>query len=312
MKPTSRNKLPDQLVGNLHRIFTPGTVDKMVSAMASPRLTTCRINTLLAEPGDVMRALNNAGCKHEKLPWCPDALLFRNTREKELERLDLYERGAIYLQSLSSQIPVRVLEPQPGEKVLDIAAAPGSKTTQMAALMENQGWILANELNSIRAERLNYNLAKQGVRIAQLNIDKGERVGERYPETFDRVLVDAPCSGEGRIQFHDPASYRRWSESQVRDLAALQKKLLSSAWRGLKPGGILVYSTCTLNKTENEEVIDWALAHLTLQIQPITLRIPGAVMGMANGLHPSISYAIRLIPTSLMEGFFICRLIKTS
>lgn len=310
MKNTKKNKLPDTLLQNLHLIFTPGTVTKMVSAMSSKRLTTCRINTLLSKSSDIMQNLNKNHIKYEKVSWCSDALIFKSIRENDIESLSIYQQGHIYLQSLSSQIPARVLDPQQGEHILDIAAAPGSKTTQIAAMMSNNGWVLANELNPIRAERLKYNIDKQGVQIAQVNIDKGERVGDRYPESFDRVLVDAPCSGEGRIQLSDPASYCHWSESQITEKSALQKKLLYSAYLALKPGGILVYSTCTLNKKENEGVIDWALQTMKLEILPITIPIPGAIMGMATGLHSSIKKALRLIPTSILEGFFICRLKK--
>ena len=211
-------------------------------------------------------------------------------------------------------IPPLVLAAKPGSKVLDLTAAPGSKTTQLAALMQNQGFILANEINAIRAERLKFNIEKQGVTIAEVRVGDGKRLEETYEEYFDSVLLDAPCSGEGLFLASEPKTYRFWSARKVRELAAEQKKLLRTALWALKPGGTLVYSTCTLAREENEAVLDWAFERYgpALKAEPITLQIPGAEPGLAtekSGQAQSRNY-LRIYPSTLMEGFFVAKLRK--
>jgi NOL1/NOP2/sun family putative RNA methylase len=208
-------------------------------------------------------------------------------------------------------IPALTLDPRPGESILDIAAAPGSKTTQMAALMRNEGRILANELSGVRAERLSHNVRIQGCRIVEVKVGRGEKLGEEMPESFDRVLLDVPCSGEGRFIVFEPATSRAWSPRAVAECARVQRKLFASGARALKPGGILVYSTCTLNLEENEGMIQWALENLPLEPQKMPLAVPGVFSGMARGLDPRVARAIRIFPDAQREGFFVCRMRKT-
>ena len=140
---------------------------------------------------------------------------------------------------------------------------------------------------------------------------RGEKLGEEMPCRFDRVLLDAPCSGEGRFIASHAQSYRAWSLKTVAECVRLQRKLFASAAQALKPGGKLVYSTCTLNREENEKMVDWALKNLPLAMEAIMLAIPGAVPGFTDGVDPSVSHALRIIPSREMEGFFVCRLQKT-
>jgi 16S rRNA (cytosine1407-C5)-methyltransferase len=231
-------------------------------------------------------------------------------REREVRDWELYRQGKIYLQSLSSMIPALALGPRPAERVLDVAAAPGSKTTQMAALMENRGFILANELDQVRAERLAYNLRLQGCGIAEVRIGRGERLGAEASDGFDRVLLDVPCSGEGRFIVFEPATSRPWSPRAITECVRLQKKLVASGVRAARPGGVLVYSTCTLNLEENEKLVQWALESFPLVVESIPLPIPGSFAGMARGLDPSIAKALRVFPDQEREGFFVCRLRK--
>jgi 16S rRNA (cytosine1407-C5)-methyltransferase len=208
-------------------------------------------------------------------------------------------------------VPALVLGPRPGERILDIAAAPGSKTTQMAALMENRGAILANDVDPLRAQRLAYNLRLQGCGIVDVRVGRGEKLGEELPEGFDRVLVDVPCSGEGRFVVFEPGTSRSWSTKTVAECVRLQRRLLASGTGALKRGGVLVYSTCTLNLDENERIVQWALDTLPLEVEKMPLAIPGTYAGMARGLDPRISRALRIFPDAQKEGFFVCRLRKT-
>jgi 16S rRNA (cytosine1407-C5)-methyltransferase len=259
-----------------------------------------------------MQFFRDAAVKHRRVPWYPDAFALTDLRERDVEAWQLYSRGGIYVQSLSSMIPALALDPQAGERVLDIAAAPGSKTTQMAALMGNRGHITANELDKVRAERLAYNVRLQGCTCVEVRVGRGEKLGEGEPETYDRVLLDVPCSGEGRFIVYEPATSRGWSEKRIVECARLQKKLFASGTRALKPGGLLVYSTCTLNLEENEKMVHWALENLPLTMEKVPLAIAGAYAGMARGMHPGVAKALRIFPDAEKEGFFIARLRKGS
>ena len=180
----------------------------------------------------------------------------------------------------------------------------------MASMMNNEGYILANELDSIRCERLKYNIEKQGANIVEVINKRGEKVGEECKEQFDKVLLDAPCSGEGRFLGTNVGTYRNWSTKTVKELAKLQKKLLKSAYQALKPDGVMVYSTCTLNKKENEEVLQWAIENLNVKLLEIDIDLKEKMQGFTEGLDKSISKAIRILPSKNMEGFFVAKLKK--
>ena len=154
----ARERLPEKFMDNLYEMFSPGTVDKIVAGMINDRYTTLRVNTIKYNIQDLMKYFKEENIKFERVFWYNDALILKNVKEKDVQKLDIYEKGYIYLQSLPSMIPPIVLKPNEGEKVLDLTAAPGSKTTQIAALMNNKGYILANELDKIRCERLKYNV----------------------------------------------------------------------------------------------------------------------------------------------------------
>lgn len=286
--------------------------EAILRGMGRRRCTTLRVNTLRGSAEALMRFFRGNAVKYRRVPWYPDAFVLAELRERDVEALALYAEGRIYLQNLSSMIPALALGPLPGERVLDLAAAPGSKTTQMAALMENRGSILANDADAIRAERLAYNVRMQGCSIVEVRRGRGEKLGELAPESFDRVLLDVPCSGEGRFLVFEPATSRGWSKKIVGQSVRLQRRLLASGTRALKPGGVLVYSTCTLNLEENERLVQWALESFPLEVEKVPVRIPGAYAGMTRGLLPCLAMALRVFPDSEKEGFFVCRMRKTT
>jgi 16S rRNA (cytosine1407-C5)-methyltransferase len=280
--------------------------------MGAHRRTTLRVNTLRSSAAAVLDFFRTSAVKHERVRWYPDAFVLRDAREREVESWAAYREGHVYLQSLSSMVPAIALDPQPEERILDIAAAPGSKTTQMAALMENRGFILANDADSIRAQRLSYNLKLQGCGIVDVRVGRGEKLGDEMPASFDRVLVDAPCSGEGRFVVFEPGTSRSWSAKTVVECMRVQRRLLASGAAALKPGGVLVYSTCTLNLDENERMVQWALETLPLEIERLPIAIPGTWAGMVRGLDPRIAKALRIFPDAQKEGFFVCRMRKAT
>lgn len=298
-----KNRLPQEFIVNLYEMFTPLTVDKILVGINEKRYTTLRVNTLKYNIQDLIRYFKEKNIKFERVLWYKDALIIKNVTEKDIQKLDIYEKGYIYLQSLSSMVPPIILDPKPGEKVLDVAAAPGSKTTQMACLMNNNGRILANELDKIRCEKLKHNINNQGANIIEVINGRGEKLGENYKEEFDKVLLDTPCSGEGIFNASNVQSYRGWSMKKVKELTKIQKRLFKSAYDALKPKGTLVYSTCTLNKEENENVLHWALENFNLKLIDINISI-NDVIRVLDGK------ALKILPSKNMEGFFVAKLKK--
>lgn len=305
-----RNRLPKEFMDFLYEKYTPIKVDQILLGMTEERYTTLRVNTLKYNIQDLMKYFKENNIKFERVPWYNDALVIKNIDERKLQKLEIYEKGYIYIQSLSSMVPPIVLNPKSGEKVLDLTAAPGSKTTELAALMKNEGYILANELDKIRCERLKYNVEKQGAQIIEIVNGRGEKIGNKYPEYFDKVLLDTPCSGEGRFVVGSLATYRDWSPRTVRELTKLQKKLFESAYNALKPNGIMVYSTCTINEDENELILDWALKNFNVKLVDIDIEIKDAQKAFDNDKDKSIAKAIRILPSKDTEGFFVAKLVK--
>lgn len=316
------SKLPAEFLERLARIVPPGLQHQVKRGMSEQKPTTFRINLLKSSPNIVLREMEEGGVQCEPAFLIPQAYLVKKGSFKKIQKFKCYQEGGIYLQSLSSQIPVLVLKPQPGERILDMAAAPGGKTCQIAALMGNVGKIVALEPNSIRFEKLKFNLERQGVKIAQALKISGERVGARHAvplqeNLFDRILLDAPCSSEGTFCTTDPRSFNHWSVEWVQKIAVLQKKLMMKAISCLKPGGDLVYSTCALSPEENEEVIDFALQEHPGKIRIIDIPLKFPFLKPALGsttlpswnnkkFNPEISKARRIYPSETMEGFFVC------
>lgn len=306
----AKRKLPTDFIENVYELYDPLKVDQILQGMMNPRNTTIRVNTIKYNIQDLMRYFKEKNIKFERVLWYSDALIIKNATEKELQKLEIYEKGYIYLQSLSSMVPPLVLNPKKGEKVLDLTAAPGSKTTQMACFMENEGYILANELDKIRCERLQYNVKSQGAEIVEVINGRGEKIGNSYPEYFDKVLLDTPCSGEGRFLLGKPMTYKDWSLKKVNQLAKIQKKLFESAYNATKKNGIMVYSTCTINKEENEYILDWAINTFNIKLLDINLDIKEAIKGDNTGLNNTIDKAIKILPSKNMEGFFVAKIVK--
>lgn len=303
-----KRKLPKDFIEDLYKNYTPLTVDKILAGMCGERKTTLRVNTIKTNVQEVMNTLKEHGIKFDRVPWYKNALILKSSSEKEIQKFPLYENGYIYLQSLSSMIPPIVLNPKENEKVLDLTSAPGSKTTQIADMMNNKGYILANELDTLRCERLKYNLEKQGTKIVEVKNGRGELIGKQYEKYFDKVLLDAPCSGEGRFLANDAKTYRNWSEKKVKELAKLQKKLFRSAYQALKDDGEMVYSTCTLNKEENEEVLKWAIKELNIKLIKIDINMRNIIEMLEE--DKEINKAMRIIPSKETEGFFVAKIKK--
>jgi NOL1/NOP2/sun family putative RNA methylase len=222
--------------------------------------------------------------------------------------------GEYYIQGLSSMIPPLILDPKPGETVLDLCAAPGSKTTELAELMNNQGTLVANEIQLNRVKMLVYNLDRMNIANAGAIHTKGEWLSKHYSGHFDKILVDAPCSGLGIIQKKEEVS-DWWSIERSGKLGDLQLRLLIAAIKMAKTGGQIVYSTCTLTIEENELIINKVLDKYPVEIMEINLPLkshPAFTNHRGNKLNFELSKAKRILPWEAdTDGFFVVKLQKT-
>jgi NOL1/NOP2/sun family putative RNA methylase len=309
--------LPEQFQERLHQLLTDEQYQQVMEAFASPRLTTFRANTLKISANELEKELTATGIPLEQVQWWPNALKITDPAIRQIFH-ELYRNGSLYVQSLSSMLPPLVLDPQPGEKILDITAAPGSKTTQMAALMNNEGEILANDLSPVRLFKLQANLKMQGVTNTRVRRGPGEYIWKKFPEYFDRTLVDVPCTMEGRIDCTDPDSYADWSMKKIKQLTPRQCHLLRAAVSATKPGGIIVYSTCTLAPEENEAVVNWLIEKEQGRVVLEDIDIPGVpwVDGITHWqkkeFSPEMTKTKRVLPNPEMEGFYVAKLRKLS
>ncbi|MEQ4530599.1 MAG: 16S rRNA (cytosine(1407)-C(5))-methyltransferase RsmF [Mixta sp.] len=297
-----RQTLPDE-----------ASLQAFLAISQQPLRRSLRVNTLKISVADFLRQTADYGWQLTPIPWCAEG--FWITRRAEDDALPLgsvaeHLSGLFYIQEASSMLPVSALfnaQPQP-ERVLDVAAAPGSKTTQMAALMNNEGMILANEYAASRVKVLHANISRCGISNTAITHFDGRVFGAALPETFDAILLDAPCSGEGVIR-KDPDALRNWTLESTQEIAATQRDLIDSAFHALKPGGTLIYSTCTLNMLENQQVVTWLCQRYpdALEIEPLADLFPGAEQAVTpeGFLH--------VFPQLFdSEGFFVARLRKTA
>ena len=300
----------------LAQIYPGRTGEAVLATFQTARPTTFRVNTLLAEPAVIRRSLHDAGFQLERVPWSPVAFVLKNRSGRELTETPEYRSGHLYVQGLSSMLPPLILDPQPGETVLDITAAPGSKTTQMAALMRNQGKIIANDNNKPRFFKLMANVKLQQATCVECTMHHGETLWRRWSEAFDRVLVDAPCSAEGRFHTSDPKTYHFWKPQKVHEMMRKQKRLLYAAIHLLKPGGTLVYATCTFAPEENEAMVSCVLEkfHDTVVCVPSGVPVANTLHGLLSWegrrFLPDTRNAVRIMPTATMEGFFLAKMVK--
>ena len=278
------------------------------------KVVSVRINTLKISITEIEEIFKDRGVLFREVTWCPEALILEDMTNGSLGVAEFFEKGFLYAQGLSSLLPVLVLDPKPGERVLDMCAAPGSKTTQMAASLNKEGEVVAIENIRGRFYKLKSVLSLLGAQNVQVKMLDARRY--RDEKGFDKILVDAPCSSEGRFKISDPKSYAYWSLRKVKEMAHKQRGLVLAASRLLKPGGVLVYSTCTFAPEENEGVIDWLLKKTdgTLKVEPIFLEdmetYPAVIEWERKIFNSAVKNGLRVLPTKDMEGFFMAKLLK--
>ncbi|MCM8778625.1 MAG: RsmB/NOP family class I SAM-dependent RNA methyltransferase [Candidatus Omnitrophica bacterium] len=297
-------------------IFPADKFPQLMHTFTEKKPTTFRINSLKINPSTAVEDLKRGGLSTERVSWYPEAFILRDAGKKELQETELYKNGEIYIQGLSSMLPPLILNPSPGEYVLDLAAAPGSKTTQMAALMKNSGKIVAVEQAKERFFKLLNNLKQQGVTNTEVVLGRGEHIWLKFREYFDKVLLDAPCSSEARFDTTNPKTFLYWKEKKIKEMVRKQKRLLFSALHSVKPGGKVLYSTCTFSPEENEGIVNWVLRKFAgkVVLRKINLKLPNLMPGLktwgGKDFLPEIGYCLRVLPNSNMEGFFLALLEK--
>lgn len=316
----------------------------VLESFSKNRKGSFRLNLLKTDGREIFLEFAEKNIVVEKFAPLDGVYVFERDQEYAIKGTRAFYDGKIYLQSIASILPVLVLAPEAGERILDVCAAPGSKTTQISMLMKNTGSITAIEQNQIRYDKLMHNCKLQwatnitGAKLDALKYFEGEfeiTDGEIHkkgkyarPSTevihletvplFDRILLDAPCSAEGRISLENEKSYGFWSLDNISKKAELQSELLGLAFSKLKKWGTLVYSTCTLAPEENE----WVLANFLSRnpnatLEPIDIWLSDAVW-WKTGLTEFdgkfygdiMKKTIRILPSEETEGFFIWKIVK--
>ncbi len=323
----------------LRRIVPEDALDRVLAGLCAPRHVAFRVNTLRAAREAVFAELGEAGLAPTPVPWFPDAAVLPPDALRALQETAPAARGELFVQGLASMTAPLALAPRADERVLDLCAAPGGKTTLLACLMaadaerreaprapdaahDERGAddattprLHANDGSRARVYKLRAVLEQQGVPDIETTARRGEGFGRTHAGAFDAVLLDAPCSAEARLH---PASDERWTSRRIPRLAGVQTRLLEAAVAATRPGGRIVYATCTFAPEENEAVVDRVLARhgATLSVEPLDLPLPDALPGLAGWgrrtWHEDLVHARRLLPAPGVEGFFLVRLRKSA
>jgi NOL1/NOP2/sun family putative RNA methylase len=285
-----------------------------IELLRTPRKQSLRLNPLQGDLQQTLNELRDAGFEGIRYDW----MLEGYTVDSPL--IDIRDSAAVnegraFIQNAASWLPVLALDPQPNEEILDVCAAPGGKTSHIAAITRNQATIVANDNSRIRLAKLRANMDRLGA-VAEYTLYDATALAKKLDgRQFDKITLDAPCSGEGLMHYDKDVDFTTWSVAHVKRLQQLQKKILAQAWQLLKPGGVLVYSTCTMAPEEDEAVIDYFLrSHEDASIIPLEQQLPNRVDTVKtwNGkaFAPEVAGCMRLKPSETVEAFFVCKLQK--
>jgi|SaaInlStandDraft_4_1057021.scaffolds.fasta_scaffold03526_8 tRNA (cytosine49-C5)-methyltransferase len=288
--------------------------DEYIKYSLSYLTRSIRINTIKSTIPKVKKALKKRGWILTQVPFCKEGFWV----EHETGRLDIgntleHSLGYYYVQEAASMIPPIVLDPKPGELILDMCAAPGSKTTQIAQYMENKGLVIANDFTGIRLKPLGINVQRMGLTNVIITMMFGQWFAKKNI-MFDKILVDAPCSGTGTIR-KSLKTLRIWNPTMIERLAATQRKLIETGFTILKPGGTMVYSTCSTEPIENEATVSYLLNNYKkAKLLDIKLNIPKSkTISEFDGekYNSEVKKTLRLWPQdNNTEGFYVAKIEK--
>jgi len=273
-----------------------------------------RCNTIKISPSNLLEKLSKKWNVSQPFPKHPEIMLITsNLLPGELGNAPEHIIGYYYIQEVSSMMSPLALDPKPGDLVLDLAASPGSKTTQISAMMENQGTLIANDLKIDRIRILSANLERCGCTNTIITRDDAMWLCQKLAKEnykFDKILLDAPCSGEGTLR-SSQKTFLMWNEKVIKKLSRQQKKFIALAFRCLKKSGTLVYSTCTHAPEENEAIVSFALENFPVKIETLSLPLkcrPGITEWDSKSYSPETAKACRIYPQdNNSEGFFLAK-----
>ena len=300
--------LPEWLENELKSQYSEEQFNKIINGYNSNRKTTFRVNTIKSNKEEIIEELEANKIEYEiinneivKNVQSPTIFLLEN--DIEIRKTKIYEEGKIYIQNLSSMIPPLFLNPKEQEDILDMAAAPGGKTTQIAAMSDNKANITACERNTIRLDKMMYNINKQGVNVYCINKNSLEL--DDFLK-FDKILLDAPCTGTGTINYK--TNFKKYlTKSLLEKTIKTQEKLLNKAIKLLKKDGELIYSTCSILKKENDEMIQKILSqNSNIHLEKIDI-IEKENINIVKGINDK---TITILPDENFEGFYIAKLVK--
>lgn len=300
---SQNNQIPTFLNEILMEQYGEMLSKQIMNGYLCKRKSSFRVNTLRATVKEIKAVLEKEKIEYSQVEWYNDAIIIDSNAEHLVKRLNIYDEGKIYFQSLSSMIPPLVLEAKENEDILDMTAAPGSKTTQISAMTNGKALITAIEKNKIRAERLKYNIKKFGVTRTNVLVQDARKLDNIF--SFDKILLDAPCSGSGTLNINNKIN-EFFSEELLIRSTKIQYELLKKAIQILKPGHEMVYSTCSILKQENENNINKILKDKNVEVVPINNKI---ICNMPQ-LPVTIEDTVCIRPNELYEGFFIAKLKK--
>ncbi|PIU22052.1 MAG: tRNA methyltransferase [Candidatus Diapherotrites archaeon CG08_land_8_20_14_0_20_30_16] len=306
--------LPPTFLSKMEKLLPKDEIEDLKTAIDTHLRKSIRVNTLRGEIKEVKESLINQGFTLENMPWYKYGFFISNDKKLRIGNTFEHYLGKIYVQEASSMLPVIALDPKEDDFILDLAAAPGSKTTQLAMHMNNTGLIVANEPQIQRISALQENIDRSGCINYIITRNDGRKFSQ-FKDMFDKVLLDAPCSGEGTFQKDIKARYI-WSQNKVIQDSRLQKQLIESAIIACKPGGTIIYSTCTLSPEEDEEIIDYALnKYNNIKLGKITFdglqTSSGNIEYNGKEYNKEIKKVIKVWPhKAKIEGFFIAKIIK--
>jgi 16S rRNA C967 or C1407 C5-methylase (RsmB/RsmF family) len=312
----SETSLPGVFLDRLAKILGAAWSEIIEQSFYQPKSAAFRVNRLLAVPDDACRDLLAAGLSLTPLSWLPEGFVVPAVQRSDLTRHRLVETGQIYVHNPSSMLAAYLLAPQPGETVMDLAAAPGGKTLHLAALMGGTGFLSAVEPVRSRFYKLKDNLRRGGAAFVRTYQLDGRQVPAKTGPRFDRVLLDAPCSGEARFHISDPESFRTWSPRKVRECRGKQLGLIQAGFASLKPGGRMLYGTCSFAPEENEAVVASLVREqpscrlLELEL-PIENWQPGLTSWEGESFPESVGRCRRVLPNAVHDAMFLALIEKS-
>mgnify|MGYP001418054864 CR=1 FL=1 len=311
----SNTLLPQPFIDKMSNILPKHlNIQDLIEFCQRPLRRAIRVNTLKISVEDFQLRALEQGWRLTPIPWCAEGFWIDIENEDELHPLGNsaeHLAGLCYIQEASSMMPVAALfhffEKSETSILLDAAAAPGSKTTQMAASMNNQGLIIANEFSSSRIKMLHANVQRCGIKNVALTHFDAAVFGKWLPDTFDAILLDAPCSGEGTVR-KDRYAMKNWSQSAIESIAAMQQELILSAFHALKKNGVLIYSTCTLSHEENQDICHFLKDKFPEHVEFLDLN---SLFPDANKTRTEEGFLHIWPQVYDSEGFFVAAIKKT-